>query len=253
MPIYSFDEAKHVHKLDGKRIKGCTTILGIIAKPQLIQWSANLAAAEAFRIGSVDGLVEKINEFEKIDSEACKQIDLEFPEFAKARLAHKEKKDNAAEWGKIVHKAIEVWIKTKNNPTVVEIGGEQVKLLDEHIKAVNQFITWATKNDVEFLLSEKGIYSEIWQIGGIVDFVCKIKGILYVGDIKTSSDIYEEYFLQCSAYAKMMTEMGLYDNFDNMIIINTKKDGTFKTEERNNVKDDIKCFEAAIILHNRLK
>lgn len=252
MPTYTFDEKKHVHMLDGKKIKGCTTVLDIIAKPALIQWAANLAAADAFTTGSVEGLGEAIGQYVKIDTDAARELDKQFPEFKKARLAHRKKKDDAADWGTIVHKAIEVWIKTKAVPTAVIAKGVNYILLPEHVTAVNNFVIWASQNNVEFLESEKGIYSEEWQIGGIVDFVYRRGGRLYVGDVKTSSGIYETYFLQVAAYAKMLIEMNAYEHFDGMVIVNCKKDGTIDVEERNDVAGNIKCFEAAITLHNRL-
>ena len=44
---FRFDEKKHRYYLDGKSMTGCTTVLGVIAKPALIQWAADHAAAYA--------------------------------------------------------------------------------------------------------------------------------------------------------------------------------------------------------------
>ena len=51
---FYFDEEKHRYYLDGKQMTGVTTILGVLAKPALIQWAANMA------IDSVRGQVAKI-------------------------------------------------------------------------------------------------------------------------------------------------------------------------------------------------
>ncbi len=40
---YNFDDKKHIHTLDGIPLHGVTTVLSVISKPQLIQWSANMA------------------------------------------------------------------------------------------------------------------------------------------------------------------------------------------------------------------
>jgi len=44
---YRFNKEKHLHELlvdnKWKSLTGCTTILGILSKPMLIQWSANMA------------------------------------------------------------------------------------------------------------------------------------------------------------------------------------------------------------------
>ena len=235
---YHFDEINHVHYFGDKKLKGVTTILDqTIAKPALIGWAASEAANYASaRISAGKEYTE--DELTKI--------------FKEAKVAHRKKKEKAADWGTIVHKAVEIWIKTKAIPTAVVAKGENYILLPEHLKAVNDFVIWASTNNIEFLQSEKGIYSEEWGVGGIVDFVCKWDGKLFVGDVKTSSGIYETYFLQTAAYAKMMIEMGMYKSFDGMVIINCKKDGDFKVEERKDIEGNIRCYEAAITLHNRL-
>ncbi len=254
MAEYTFDEEKHVHMLDGNKIKGCTTVLDIIAKPALIQWAADLAAVEAINNEDLTAKYQWVQGIEDWDEKkkAKDQLDKDFPNYKKARTAHRKKKEKAADWGTIVHKAIETYIKTKSVPTTVIVKRENYILLPEHTAAVNNFVIWATQNDVKFLESEKGIYSEEWQVGGIVDMVCEYGGKRYVGDVKTSSGIYETYFLQTAAYAKMLMEMGLYKNFDGMVIVNCKKDGTINVEERKDVEGNIKCYEAAITLHNRL-
>ena len=47
---YQFSEEGHLHILDGKALTGVTTILGVIAKPALIQWSADEAGAQTTTI-----------------------------------------------------------------------------------------------------------------------------------------------------------------------------------------------------------
>ena len=39
-----FDPVKHRYKINGEFANGVTTALSILAKPQLIYWSANMAA-----------------------------------------------------------------------------------------------------------------------------------------------------------------------------------------------------------------
>ena len=256
---YSFDEEKHIHMLDGKPLMGTTSVLGIINKPFLVQWAADLAAVSALMSNKhFPEILDEYTEAKKIEgsyqrAKAMKDLDKKYPEFKIARTAHKVKKEKAADWGTIVHKAIEVWIATRSEPSKVDIKGTIEKVLPEHHIAIQHFIDWATEKNVQFFESEKGIYSESWWVGGIVDFVCKIDGKLYVGDIKTSGDIYESYWLQTSAYAKMMMEMGVYEHFDGMVIINCRKDGTVRTEERKDVLGNAKCFEAALVLHKRFQ
>lgn len=256
---YSFDEAKHIHMLDGKPLMGTTTVLGIINKPFLVQWAADLAAISALSSGEhFPDLLAEYEEVKKIEgsyarAKAMKQLDSAYPAFKVARGAHRLKKEKAGDWGTIVHKAIEVWIASRVEPVEVDIKGTMEKILPEHHVAIQNFINWAIEKDVQFFESEKGIYSEIWWVGGIVDFVCKIDGKLFVGDLKTSGDIYESYWLQTAAYAKMMVELGVHEHFDGMVIVNCRKDGTVKVEERKDIAGNIKAFEAALTLHKRFQ
>lgn len=254
MSEWTFKEEGHAHFHDGKRKKGCTTILGVIAKPFLIQWAADVAAVKALDIPELTDRYESIAKLPHGDEKAAlkKQLDKDFPQYSIARKGHIKKKETAADWGKIVHKAIEMWIGSKAVPTAVEIAKENYLLLPEHLAAINNFVDWATANNVEFLQSEKQIHSDEWDIGGIVDFVGRYNGKLWVGDVKTSSFIDETHILQVSSYAKMMMEMGMYDSFDGMVIVNCKKDGTLLIEERQDITGNIRCFEAALLLHNRL-
>ena len=40
---FIYKDSNHSYTLDGKRLTGVTTILGVIAKPALIGWAARMA------------------------------------------------------------------------------------------------------------------------------------------------------------------------------------------------------------------
>lgn len=258
--VFVYNEEDHEYFVNDEKYGNTTDILKIIAKPALIQWAADLAAVEALSKDGPNLCMGLKEDYEKVQTitdskekaKAKKLLDKQYPSYHESRTAHMKKKDKAANWGTLVHKAIERWIDTKVIPTSVEISGKNHLILPEHLAAINNFVAWATKEQAEFLHSEKKIYSKEWRLGGTVDFVCRIKGELYVGDLKTSSNIYEEYFLQTSCYAKMMIELGMYPYFDKMVIVNCRKDGTVDVEVRKDIEGNIKCFEAARVLHNRL-
>jgi hypothetical protein len=41
--VFEFDEKSHIYKLNGKKLTGVTTILGVINKPALVGWAARMA------------------------------------------------------------------------------------------------------------------------------------------------------------------------------------------------------------------
>ena len=212
MSEIKFNEKAHRYTLDGKPLTGVTTILGVIAKPALIQWSANMA---------VDYLIANPGDYKG------------------ARKAYAIKRDAAADIGTIAHKWIEDWI-----------NGEKPKENPEVSHMTDNFVEWATDNEVEFLASEKIVYSKKHWFAGTLDFLCKIKGKTYLGDIKTSSGIYDEYFFQTSAYQLALQEHEDI-KIDGHVIVNCKKDGGFNKKFSFDYDKNIKAFLGALDIYRR--
>lgn len=225
---YSFDEVNHVHTLDGKPLTGVTTILGVINKPMLIQWSANEAVKYVGEHWCAD-MGYSLEEIKAVLDEA--------------KVAHRKKKESAGAFGTNVHNAVEQWIKNK----IVWVAPTDLEQ-----KAFNHFVNWATEKNVKFLESELHLHSRSMWVGGICDIVCEIDGKRYVGDIKTSSGIYPESFIQCSAYAEMLKEMGKYDKFDGVVILNCNKKGGFDHKYNYDLEGNLKCFQAAVTIYRQL-
>lgn len=235
---YVFDEKQHLHTLDGKPLTGTTTVLSVIAKPALIQWAANMAC----------DYIQDSKEFELVEGKATISP-LKLAELIKeARTTHKKKKESAGTHGTEVHSEVEKYI---HDCLLNKNSGEAQSGLgyDERIQ---KFIRWSQDNKVKFLASEKHVYSRSMWVGGICDIVCEIDGKRYVGDIKTSSGIYPEHFIQASAYAAMLTEMGEYDKFDGVVIINLNKKGGFDVKFNYDLEGNLNCFKAALTLYRQL-
>jgi hypothetical protein len=228
MSRLKFNAKNHHYTLDGKPITGVTTILGVIAKPALIQWSANMA---------VDYICENISQLITGDKETQDRLLLE------ARKAHCQKRDKAADIGTLAHKQIEKWIK-KEAPEPVS---EQVK------KMVDNFIDWATKNKVKFLASERQVYSEKYFFCGTYDFLCEIDNKIWLGDIKTSSGIYPEMFFQTAGYQICEEEMKPELKIDGHLIVNLKKDGTIQEKRSVSNQTNKEAFLAALTLYRALE
>ena len=221
---YKFNDTKHIHTLDDKPLHGVTTVLSVISKPALIQWAANMA---------VDYVQ---NNFESTIYNQPEKWDAFLKE---ARYAHRKKKDKAGDWGTLVHKAVEEWIKNKVEP----------KLEESQQKAFDNFKLWAKENKIEFLESEKHVYSKELWIGGITDLIIKMDGKKYVADIKTSSGIYNEMFFQMAAYDLCLKEMGGYEDIEGYLVINLKKDGTIDLKMAVDMELNRQAFLAALTLH----
>jgi len=235
---YRFNKEKHLHELlvdnKWKSLTGCTTILGILSKPMLIQWSANMA-------------VEYIKG-ELYDKSLMPPKNMLDGIFERAKTAHRRKKEEAGQKGTDIHSEIE--------KLVAGVIGAWGGIIDKDTKSeypqVQYFIDWAVKNKVKFLETEKGLYSKSLFLGGIVDLVFEIDGEIYIGDIKTGSGIYPEHFAQCAGYELMLKEMGYGKEIKGHIILNLKKDGTFQ-EKRSVSTEDAKNFFLACVSVYRLQ
>ena len=204
---------------------GVTTILGVIAKPQLIKWSADMA---------VDYIKERVHNVD---------IDTLYNEvLVEARSAWTKKRDDSADLGKAVHSEIEQYIKCK-------IAG--IDWFTDNPQ-VQHFINWADKYKVQFIASEEQVYSVKLFVAGTYDFSCIIDGRKYLCDLKTGNALYPEYFYQCAAYRMMAEEMGQTD-FKGSILVRIGRDGKFNEDEdviiSESYEDEKEAFLAALTLY----
>lgn len=227
-PNFTFDEAKHLYTLDGKPLTGVTTILGVVAKPALIQWAANEA---------VKSVKNNVSRFAPSSSMfLMDELDAVLEE---AKYAHRKKKESAGDFGTNVHLAIENHIK----------GIEQPQLTEQENVAFQNFLTWAKNENVTFKESELRLYSRKHWYAGTCDLVMEIGGKTWIGDIKTSSGIYPEYFWQTSAYQLAIQELGLYPEVEGHVIVNVKKDGNVQVERSYGYERNVKAFLACLDIY----
>lgn len=255
---FHFNEEVHLYVLDGKPLTGVTTILGVIAKPNLIQWAANLAAAEAFKIGTIPGLREAIMVYPKIDTEAAQALDKLFPEFKIARTAHNKTKVAAASMGTDAHAVVEEIVKDAIRNWQGKIQYEVNWSNPDPIvdKIVKQFVQWAKDSDITFLESEKRLYSRNYWYAGTCDLVFMQGGKKRIGDIKTSSGIYgREYFAQMAGYQVALEEQGVIQpsEIEARTVVRCGKDGSFEVKDSFDYDTDKQIFLAAVSLYRGLE
>ena len=94
----------------------------------------------------------------------------------------------------------------------------------------NQLRDKALENISDIYAQECGLYSDKYMVAGRVDCIAKYKGILSIIDFKTStkerSDAWNEnYYIQGSAYAEMITELTGID-ISQIVILVLTEDGT---------------------------
>lgn len=232
---FTFNKANHKYYLDGKPLTGVTTVLGVIAKPALIQWAANEAIKyiretqpKPVKIAGVDMVIYTKDQLSDL-------LDT-------ARVASTTKRDGMADIGTAVHAWLEKFVKGKNP--------KPNKKLDHITK---NFVEWAHKNQIKFLKSEVRVFSEKHWFAGTFDLLFEMNGKIYIGDIKTGSGIYgREPFAQMAGYQICLEEAG-YKAVQGRMIIRCGRDGAFETKESLDFETDKKIFLSALDLYRGLK
>ena len=227
--ILNFDEDKHLYTMNGIKVHGTTSILGVIAKPALMYWAVNQA------ISHLEKCLVPGTSYDEIQLKAMLES---------AKTAHRKKSTDAADKGKFVHEWCESYIK-----------GEDPKLPvnTELRNAVSKFLEWVNTNNVEFLETEKIVYSQKYNYAGTLDFIAKVNGKIMLGDFKTSTGIYDEYFFQTSAYQQAYLEEYPDKKIEGNIIVRIGKDATLELKESYDYEKNIKAFMGALALYNRIQ
>ena len=230
-----FNEEKHLYTVDNKKVDGTTSALGIINKPALMYWAVNQAVA-FFQNAIKPGVI-----YDEIQLKAMAEG---------MKFSHRKKSGDAMDIGKIVHDWIEKYIAGKNPSPIVN---QQAK------NSINKFLEWEKTNNVEFIESERIVYSKEYGYAGTLDFVAEMDGldsnrVIVLGDFKTSSGIWDEYWFQLAAYQQAYLEENPTKNISGSVIVRIGKDATLevkhsKAEDYEANKD---AFNSALIIHRRI-
>jgi hypothetical protein len=113
-------------------------------------------------------------------------------------------KSAAGDKGSRVHLAIEMILNGEefkiDTKVMDKTSGEMTELTLEELICVKSFCDWRDEVKPEVLATEITIFSENHGYAGTVDLICKIDGVMYVVDFKTSKQVWMEHELQVSAY-----------------------------------------------------
>jgi len=139
--------------------------------------------------------------------------------FADAANANRNISGSAASVGSLVHAFAEAALKGENPSLPVN---------QQALAGARAFLAWLEHHDVQPLFVERKIYSRRFHVAGTVDFVGLIDGLYTVADVKTSKGVFDEMFLQTSAYQDALEEE-LGHTFDQRAILRCDKEtGAFE-------------------------
>lgn len=174
------------YKKDGKRLPSVTTITGQLDKPALVYWAANCAC---------DCILEEADDIAywtwQDDPGHCKEQFCRIIEYARKNFRKVSAK--ALDTGSAVHAAIELYLKTGQEPQAPS---------DEVLSAFIAFLEWKDEVQMETLKTEHSLYAD--RYAGTCDLICNLtlngKTAKYIVDFKAAKGIYPEYAYQIAAY-----------------------------------------------------
>lgn len=246
---------KHVYLMDGVQMTGVTTVLGVIAKPALIQWAADMAVgyikerAPLFKDVLTKIETKPAMQFTGMQNVPDDQRVVNDEILAEARVAHAKKKEAGGDAGTDLHAEVEEYIKHM----LADFDGVAQKVNPGFSAGAQKFIDWAVANGIKFLASEKQVYSKEWFCAGTFDFSFEKQGQRFIGDLKTMKKMWDRVpFFQTAAYMKMSQEMGEAP-YHGSCIVNVNKESFELTEHWTfDHESDRLAFEAALTLYRQL-
>lgn len=222
---YQFDEANHIHTLDGKPLMGTSTVVGVIAKP-LTWWASGLTVAQ---LGWMKKLDPRKSTPEQVKQNASERFlranrtlldlkEMRTDEYLalldKAYRAHADSLTKSADKGTNMHAELEAYVKT----CIAIDDGEPIETKAGCSPAIAIFGRWAVENVKRFIVSEGHCYSERLWTGGISDLLFEDKeGRLGIMDFKSSKEAYLSQFMQIAGYDIAISENGLFDENGKLI------------------------------------
>lgn len=219
----NFDETKHIYSVNGDTVYGVTSIVGVLDKPALLYWAVNQT------IISLEG---SLKPGIVLDEVQIKEV------LDQAKMAHRTKKDKSADIGTMIHEWLETWIKAR-------IAKEPLPELPVNVemrKAIDSFFQWAKDNKVGLISAERKIYSDKYGYAGTLDLEALVDGKRTIIDFKTSNAIYDEYFIQASAYLMALEEETQKPYDGGVIILRLPKSQTDNLEAKKITREEANDF-----------
>jgi hypothetical protein len=217
-PTGKGNQTAHSHWLDGQRLLGTSTALGIIDKSgPLIHWASGRAVEH---LGWVSPIVpnsrKQIPMTERLTPEyliryrelMCMDPATFLEQLDFAYKAHSVKLEKAADAGVLLHAELEKFVK---HCIAKKDGKPYVPTSEACPETVKLFARWSMDNVKQYIASEGYCFSERLMTGGIVDLAFEdMDGKYVLLDFKSSKAAYDTHLFQNAGYAIAIEENGIY-------------------------------------------
>ncbi len=190
-------DSARFYTIAGVTLPSVTTILDVVEKPALMWWAANMER-RAMETALLDVLTQ----------EGARDPEWVLGEMAKRLTGAKafvREKDKAANIGTAAH----AWCEWRTRQLLGEKVGDEPQVPDAALIAVESWKDWAKDVDFTPICAERTVYCIECGYAGTLDWIAKVRGVVTLGDYKTSKGIYPEAFLQNRSYRHAAMKCGL--------------------------------------------
>lgn len=231
---------------DGEKLPGVTTVLGVLSKPSLYKWYADMER---------DGIFGLMGENHACTANMIRAM-LPCYKNGKPRPFAEVKRDAAADTGTVTHARIEAWLKG----TVLDPEGIPDEVYAQSVYGLDRFMEMWHSERLDCLASERVMVSEVHRVGGTADVLAKQVDRRILVDIKTTafntSWPYPEHIAQASFYASMAEEEDQLA-IDQVWLVRVGKDEKDRTQVVKLTEEQrqagAKLFHGALICYNARK
>lgn len=150
--------------------------------------------------------------------------------------------DELAGVGTLAHRMILGHI-TKRDIRNAEFSALQIDLAEN---CFLKYLEWERGHDVDPLIVEEPLTSDIYRFGGTPDFYGNIDGQLELLDFKTGKGIYEDHWYQLGGYSLLLAERPTCYRILN---IGRSADEKFVEEARASIDREREIFLHALAIH----
>lgn len=230
-----FDPERHWYFVNGAYVPSVTGITKYLDKSgPLMVWATRT---------DLNWLKDQLKPGEVVDEVQLDKL------FKEAGQKHKETVQSAATLGGMIHEWVEKYIKFK-----LGLSEEPAEPINVNIKnGALAFLDWEKENKVEYLYSERKVYSAKYGYAGTVDCLGKLNDKLAVIDLKTGSGPWYEHVLQTAGYQQALEEELGVKIKERWILKVDKETGKFHAHKATLYKEDLKAFLALLEVNRRHK
>lgn len=190
--------ADRYYDINGSNLPSVTTILSVLSKPLLMPWAVKMTTEAMQQLIYDHGIHNQLEGTITLSWEDDNDGHMGLENMlAEAKKAYRAKSKEAMDIGTKVHEAIQNFFDSNLTMKPEEVQDEDAR------RGFEAFLMWGATHDVDIIRYEQ-VVSDNKTYAGRYDLLATVDGILTLIDFKTSTGIWDEYWLQTAAYANCL-------------------------------------------------